>query len=97
MPATSHDRFTAWRSLFESFSRAQEDAVAKLKQAGITDEHLVIVLQYFKSLDRRTLTEVETIFTTYDALRRTHPGKTTLHDKWLASQLTKGGLSTTMP
>jgi hypothetical protein len=89
MPATSHDRFTAWRALYASFSRVQEAAVAKLKQAGITDEHLVVVLQYFKSLDRRTLTEVEAIFTTYDALRRSHPGKATLHDKWLASQLTK--------
>jgi hypothetical protein len=89
MPLTSHDRFAAWRSLFEGFSRSQEDAVAKLRQAGIAAEHLVIVLQYFKALERRTLTDVEAIFTTYDTLRRSHPGKIALHDHWLESQLAK--------
>jgi hypothetical protein len=89
MPLTSHDRFTAWRTLFKGFSRSQEDAVAKLRQAGIADRHLVIVLQYFKSLERRTLTDVEAIFTTYDTLRRTHPGKLALYDHWLESQLAK--------
>jgi hypothetical protein len=89
MPQTTHDRFAAWRSLFEGFSRAQDDAVAKLKQAGIADRHLVITLQYFKALERRTLKDVEVIFTTYDTLRRTHPGKQALHDHWLASQLAK--------
>jgi hypothetical protein len=69
--------------------RSQANAVAKLRHAGISDEHLIVVLEYFMSLQRSTLDEIEAIFTHYDALCMSQPGKTALHDQWLTSQISK--------
>ena len=89
MPVRSFDRFAAWRELFDSIEGTQEKAVTRLRQAGIADTHLLVVVQYFKSLQRSTLDDIEALFTIYEQLLVSHPEKRRLHDEWLRAQLTK--------
>jgi hypothetical protein len=89
MPSTDYDRHASRQRVIDAAGRAQEAAMRRLRQAGFSDADLVIALEYFRALLKRILTEADAVYSVYESLRLSKPGRTTANQQWLDAEFAR--------
>jgi hypothetical protein len=75
-------------------TRAQEDAMAQLRRAGIPETQALLVIQRISPLCLQTLQELDFIYREFEQLLANDPGRTDAHQEWLDTKA--GGLLLTL-
>ena len=89
MPATVKDKQAFWQRLTKTAERSQDEAVRKLKGAGLSEAEVLIALEHFRAVLNRLLTDADSVYSTYETLRLSQPGRTAANQEWLDSQFAR--------